>query len=260
MQLGTMALSISTLIHEGIVYMSVPCVSYETMMSIYNENMHMFIMECQRQKQLRRNAPVFTPASQIHSKYFNNINNYYYNKQKVLKQLSNGTKVSNDTMETEKLGSYKDLEDNFIKSPQKNNTQQKHQDSRNHSTANSSPEVDDIEMNYDDEDIASNCKSEAVVKHNKNIENNVSTHKQDQETPRENSAKIEHYADTTKPDIYKDIENRFAILSDNNNDIAICDNFTELIQSTEESKEYNKCHNPKNLPPDSTTLSNDTET
>ena len=92
--LDRMATAISTLIHEGVVYSSVPCMSWEHAMQLYNENMHMFMTQCQLQTSLNRSAPVFEPAPQQYrtsTKGFDNnehLNEFWYNKQKVLKQLS----------------------------------------------------------------------------------------------------------------------------------------------------------------------------
>ena len=70
------------------MYTSVPCMSWENAMNLYNENMHMFMTRCHAQNTLNRNAKVFTPAQSKQGNYIEDINNFCYNKQKVLNQLS----------------------------------------------------------------------------------------------------------------------------------------------------------------------------
>lgn len=90
---GRMEASISTLVHGGVLYTSVPCVSFETNMQIYNENMHMFMRQIQLQKTLNRKAKEFKPVNHQASQKCNYINvNFCYRKSKVLKQLLENSK------------------------------------------------------------------------------------------------------------------------------------------------------------------------
>lgn len=87
-----MATAISILIHDDALYTYVPCVSWETMMNIYNTNMHQFMMQCGSQKIIKQNTKFFNPASQNGTNDTNDfltdkVSKYCYKKQKVLNQL-----------------------------------------------------------------------------------------------------------------------------------------------------------------------------
>ena len=57
-------------------------------MQIYNENMHMFMQQCQLQKTLNREAKEFKPLKTQASQKCHYINvNYCYKKNKALKQI-----------------------------------------------------------------------------------------------------------------------------------------------------------------------------
>ena len=83
-------------------------------MQLYNENMYMFMSQCQAQKKLNRNATAFTPHQERNSFSNNNYNadtfqhefrSEWYNRKRVINELMDyfeNKSSLNDTKATER--------------------------------------------------------------------------------------------------------------------------------------------------------------
>ena len=160
--------------------------------------MHMFMLQCQTQKKLNRNATAFLPKRKQNTTENNNfiddVKEYSYVKRKVLNELSNKFQVIT-----------KDTKHN---NASKIKTKQQPQKRKNKMKQNTN---DDIAQKQDHTDF------------------------------RAISATIEHQ-DTAKQNNYKDSNNRYAILSNQDEDDieTIYDDFDEHDTFTDESEEHDK--------------------
>ena len=188
--------------------------SWEHAMQLYNENMYMFMTQCQAQKKLNRNATAFTPHQKRNS-FSNNYNactfqhefrGEWYNRKKVINELMNYFKNKsslNDTKATE---------------PNKNVQQHKTKQKKR---------------------ARKKKRTDPLVPHSKTVKNSEEIVMDYEKIEKEHEKPLEYY---------KDNANRFAaFISDGEDDIeTVHDDYDDIDMQTTESEasnvQDNNCH------------------